>query len=76
MVFYNLFVVGHMLNQRMFEGKTLIFFRSWKHFNKIVDCRFEDLCVDVDFVQHFGVDCRQIANKSCSLFFIYLFFYR
>ena len=30
---------------------------------EIVDCRFKDLCVDVDFGQIFIVDCRQISKN-------------
>ena len=31
---------------------------------EIVDCRFQDLFVDVDFVQNFGVDCRQNSKNA------------
>ena len=31
--------------------------------HEIVDCRFEDLYVDVDFGQIFVVDCRQMSKN-------------
>ena len=32
-------------------------------FFEIVDCRFENLFVDVDFAQNFVVDCRQNSKN-------------